>query len=92
MPLFHVRTIHLQVEIPIAVVEGMLPSIGLLIMVKQIPMFLGYLPKPHAHEFYQFLLETPTYIQGANMTVVAVSSATLWYAHRRPSASSYRLH
>lgn len=63
--------------IPIAVVEGMLASIGLLIMVKQIPMFLGYLPKPHAHEFYEFLLETPSYVQGANTTAASVSVATL---------------
>jgi MFS superfamily sulfate permease-like transporter len=63
--------------IPIAVVEGMLASIGLLIMVKQIPMFLGYTKKPNAREFYEFLLETPTYIQGSNMSVVAVSCATL---------------
>lgn len=63
--------------IPIAVVEGMLASIGLLIMVKQVPMFLGYTNKVHAHEFFEYIAETPTFIQGANPSVAAVSTLTL---------------
>jgi len=39
--------------IPLSVVEGMLASIGVLIMVKQIPMFLGYTGGAHPHEFYE---------------------------------------
>lgn len=63
--------------IPISVVEGMLASIGLLIIVKQIPMFLGYTGKVHAHEFYQFITETPTFLSGAAPLVIALSVSTL---------------
>jgi len=63
--------------IPIAVVEGMLASIGLLIMVKQIPMFLGFTNKVHAHEFYEYVTEIPTFVQGANLSVATVSTLTL---------------
>lgn len=63
--------------IPIAVVEGMLASIGMLIMVKQIPMFLGYTGKVHAHEFVEYLLDIPTFLQAANTSVTVVSVSTL---------------
>src|SRR4051812_10221863 len=53
--------------IPVSVVEGMLASIGLLIIVKQLPMFFGYTDKVHAHEFFQFLSATPEF--AAHMTV-----------------------
>lgn len=63
--------------IPCSVVEGMLASIGLLIIVKQIPMFLGYTGKVHAHEFYQFITETPTFLSGMSPLVLTVSLSTL---------------
>lgn len=63
--------------IPFSVVEGMLASIGLLIIVKQIPMFFGYTGKVHAHEFYEFLTETPTFISGMSPLVLTVSLSTL---------------
>ncbi|MFO0940765.1 MAG: SulP family inorganic anion transporter [Pirellulales bacterium] len=63
--------------IPISVVEGMLASIGLLIIVKQIPMFLGYTGKVNAHEFYQFITETPSFLQGAAPLVIAISVTSL---------------
>ncbi|MDG3006837.1 SulP family inorganic anion transporter [Paludisphaera mucosa] len=42
---------------PAAVVEGMLASIGLMIIAKQLPNFLG--APYHAHEFFEYLAETP---------------------------------
>ncbi|MFO1096312.1 MAG: SulP family inorganic anion transporter [Planctomycetaceae bacterium] len=63
--------------IPVSVVEGMLASIGLLIMVKQLPMFFGYLPKPHAHEFIEFVGEASTFAHGMTVPAFAVSFATL---------------
>lgn len=63
--------------IPLSVVEGMLASIGAIIIVKQIPMFLGYLPKAHAREFYEYVLEVPTFVSGWNPTIASVSLASL---------------
>ena len=63
--------------IPIAVVEGMLCSIGLMIIVKQFPSFFGYVPKPVAKEFYQFVLSIPMYASGLTMPVFITSAVTL---------------
>src|SRR4051794_25179305 len=42
---------------PSSVVEGMLASIGLLIIAKQLPLMLGH--SFHAHEFWGIVAETP---------------------------------
>ena len=63
--------------IPVSVVEGMLASIGLMIIVKQLPMFFGYTAKVHAHEFYQYAIEVPRYAAGMTPAVAAVSATTL---------------
>lgn len=63
--------------IPVSVVEGMLASIGLLIIVKQFPMFFGYTGKVHAHEFFEFLGEVPTFAAGMTVPVFAVSMSSL---------------
>lgn len=63
--------------IPASVVEGMLASIGLLIIVKQLPMFFGYTQPVHAHEFFEFLQESPTFASGMTASVFAVSMITL---------------
>src|SRR5262245_16817923 len=63
--------------IPVSVVEGMLASIGLLIIVKQLPMFFGFTGKIHAHEFFQFVVDSPEYARGMTVPVFAVSAATL---------------
>ena len=63
--------------IPVAVVEGMLASIGLLIIVKQLPMFFGYTGTAHAHEFFEYVRETPTYISSMTVPVFAVSMSSL---------------
>lgn len=63
--------------IPVAVVEGMLASIGLLIMVKQFKTFFGYTGTLHAHEFYQFVLAIPECATGMTTPVFVTSLATL---------------
>ena len=63
--------------IPVSVVEGMLASIGMLIIVKQIPMLCGYTGKVHAHEFFQFVLETPSFLQGMTVPAFAVAFCSL---------------
>ncbi len=63
--------------IPVAVVEGMLASIGLLIIVKQFKPFFGYTGALNAKEFYQFALAIPEYASNATMPVLMTSLITL---------------
>lgn len=63
--------------IPVSVVEGMLASIGILILAKQLPMFFGYTGKIHAHEFYEFVTDIPEYLLHLSWPVVAVSVSSL---------------
>ena len=68
--------------IPVTVVEGMLASIGLMIIAKQLPKFFGFSGKIHAHEFVEFVMDVPHY--ASNMTgrafVVAFASLVLLFA------------
>src|SRR5947208_840241 len=63
----------------------MLASIGLLIIAKEIPHFLGV--KFHAHEFFEYLLETPRAALHAEPKVVLLGAACLalifWRANTR---------
>ena len=63
--------------IPVSVVEGMLASIGLMIMVKQVPMFFGFTGKVHAHEFFEYVSDAPQFVAGATPAVLAVSASSL---------------
>lgn len=63
--------------IPVAVVEGMLASIGLTIIVKQFPSFFGFTGKVHAHEFYQYITGLPEYAQHLTTPVFLTSLITL---------------
>jgi MFS superfamily sulfate permease-like transporter len=63
--------------IPVAVVEAMLASIGLLIIVKQLPMFFGYTGTVHAHEFFEYVSEAPAIARGMTLPVFAVAASTL---------------
>lgn len=63
--------------IPVSVVEGMLASIGLLIIVKQLPKFFGYTGKVHAHEFVEYVMEVPAYVQGMTAAAFGVAMASL---------------
>lgn len=60
---------------PAAVVEGMLCAIGLLIIVKQLPALMGV--KFHAHEFYEYILETPTHIAEGKPMVFLIGMLSL---------------
>ena len=71
------RLAKLAAIFPVSVVEGMLASIGLLIFVKQIPMFFGYTGEVHAHEFFEYVRDIPLYAQGLNTHVVIVSASCL---------------
>ena len=63
--------------IPIAVVEGMLASIGVVIIVKQFPSFFGFTGKVHAHEFYQYIAGIPEYASHLTTPVFLTSLITL---------------
>ena len=63
--------------IPVTVVEGMLASIGLLIIVKQLPKFFGFTGKVHAHEFTEFVMSVPEYAHGMTPSVFAVAFSSL---------------
>jgi MFS superfamily sulfate permease-like transporter len=63
--------------IPVSVVEGLLASIGLLIIVKQLPMFFGYTGVVHAHEFVEFIGDAPHYAAEMTVPVFAVSMSSL---------------
>ena len=63
--------------IPISVVEGMLASIGCLIIVKQLPMLFGYTGKVHAHEFFEYVKESPEFARHLTALPFAVAAASL---------------
>ncbi|MEI8213241.1 MAG: SulP family inorganic anion transporter [Planctomycetota bacterium] len=63
--------------IPLSVVEGMLASIGILIMVKQLPMFLGYKGNEHPHEFIEYIADIPSFFAGMTSIVGIVGLSTL---------------
>lgn len=63
--------------IPVAVVEGMLASIGLIIIVKQFAPFFGTTAKYHAKEFYEYIFAFPQIAGGMTPAVFAVAFTTL---------------
>lgn len=63
--------------IPVAVVEGMLASIGMLIIVKQFKPFFGFTGTVHAHEFYQYVLAIPECATNATTPVFITAMVTL---------------
>ena len=76
---------------PSSVVEGMLASIGLLIIAKQLPNFLG---RPFAgHEFFEILREAPSQIVQLNPQVflLAVFSLALIFALSMAKAPRLRI-
>jgi carbonic anhydrase len=62
---------------PLSVVEGMLGAIGLLIIVKSLPMFFGYVGHHKAHGFLEYLASIPKYASEGNATVTLIAVAAL---------------
>lgn len=61
---------------PAAAIEGMLASIGLLIIAKQLPNFIGH--KFQAHEFFGIVSELPAQLLMINPKVLAISAVCLF--------------
>jgi carbonic anhydrase len=79
MMLAKLRVARLSAIFPSAAIHGMLAAIGLMILVKQIPFFLGQ--KFEAHEFWEILQETPRRIPTMSLPVFWLgigSTATLF--------------
>jgi carbonic anhydrase len=78
---------------PASVVEGMLGAIGVLILIKALPLFLGYLEPVHAHHFGEYLGEIPVWLAGAEpgAVVVGVVSLTVMFAVASPIGQRFAL-
>jgi len=80
MGLFQVILSQLKVAkyskiFPIPVIEGMMASIGLMIIFKQVPLLIGH--KFLAHEFWGIVLETPSEIRHCTPEVFALGAFSL---------------
>lgn len=62
---------------PISVVEGMLMAIGMLIIIKQIPSFLGYITPP-IKSIPKAIMLIPEQIMGMNPVVCAIGAVGLF--------------
>ncbi len=69
------RAARFSAIFPSAVVEGMLASIGLMIIAKQLPHLIGH--PYHAHEFFEYLIETPSEIPLMNVRVFVLGMTCL---------------
>ena len=62
---------------PISVVEGMLMAIGMLIIIKQVPAFLGYITPP-IKSIPKAIMLIPEQIMGMNPLIAAIGAVTLF--------------
>ena len=62
---------------PISVVEGMLMAIGMLIIVKQIPAFLGYITPP-IKSIPKAIMLIPEQVMGLNPLICAIGAVSLF--------------
>ncbi|MCA9661497.1 MAG: SulP family inorganic anion transporter [Myxococcales bacterium] len=62
---------------PASVVEGMLGAIGVLILVKALPLFFGYNEKIHAHGFFEYMEEVPTWASQGDHMALAIGAVGL---------------
>lgn len=69
------KVARLSAIFPAAAIEGMLAAIGLLIMVKQLPLLFG--TPFEAHEFWGILSETPQRLSEINGAVLATGAACI---------------
>ena len=61
------KVARLSAIFPAAAIQGMLAAIGLMIIVKQVPLFMGV--KFEAHEFWAVLGEVPRHVPSMNQNV-----------------------
>lgn len=78
---------------PASVVEGMLGAIGVLILVKALPLFFGYLEPVHAHGFMEYLGEIPHWVAGGDLTatIIGASGLAIMLLAVSPFAKRFRL-
>jgi carbonic anhydrase len=69
------KVARLSAIFPIAAIQGMLTAIGLMIIVKQIPLFMGV--KFEAHEFWAVLGEVPRHVQSMSPQVCGLGVGCL---------------
>jgi MFS superfamily sulfate permease-like transporter len=69
------KVARLSAIFPIAAIQGMLTAIGLMIIVKQIPLFMGV--KFEAHEFWAVLGEVPRHVQSMSPSVCGLGVGCL---------------
>jgi carbonic anhydrase len=69
------KVARLSAIFPAAAIQGMLAAIGLMIIVKQIPLFMGV--KFEAHEFWAVLGEAPRHVQSMSYQTVALGVGCL---------------
>jgi carbonic anhydrase len=69
------KVARLSAIFPAAAIQGMLAAIGLMIIVKQIPLFMGVTFE--AHEFWAILGEVPRHVQSMNHQVFALGVGCL---------------
>jgi MFS superfamily sulfate permease-like transporter len=62
---------------PISVVEGMLMAIGMLIIVKQVPAFLGYIAPP-IKSIPKAIMLIPEQVMGLNPLITVIGAVTLF--------------
>ncbi|MBS0207062.1 MAG: SulP family inorganic anion transporter [Planctomycetes bacterium] len=73
--LAHFKVARLCAIFPAAAIEGMLAAIGLMIIVKQLPLLLGQ--KFEAHEFWEILAEVPQRMSTMNVQVFALGTGCI---------------
>jgi carbonic anhydrase len=61
------KVARLSAIFPASAIHGMLAAIGLMIIAKQIPLFMGV--KFEAHEFWEILREVPRHVESMNQEV-----------------------
>ena len=69
------KVARLSAIFPAAAIQGMLAAIGLMIIVKQIPLFMGV--KFEAHEFWAVLGEVPRHVSSMSHQVFALGIGCL---------------
>lgn len=75
MVLARLKIARFSAMFPAAAVEGMLAAIGLMIIVKQIPYFMGL--NFHTHEFWEVLREVPEHVNEMNVQVFGLGVGCL---------------